>query len=257
MKITLGQYLPTDSPVHHLDPRIKFLLMCAGITVIFQIEGITSLLIFLLLCLGITRSAKIPFARLISGLSPFLWLFVFTAMLHVFMTPGDEVIWLPYATLQGVQNGIRVGLQLVCAIWISTLFTLTTSPMDMVWALKWFMKPLARLKVPVEDIALLVMLSIRFVPVVFEETDRIIKAQKARGIDLEKGFVKRLKALVAIVVPLLYSVFRRADDLAVALTLRGYAPGIKRTTMKIRHIRSVDVGVLAGALCIFATFIFF
>ncbi|MEA3222025.1 MAG: energy-coupling factor transporter transmembrane protein EcfT, partial [Thermodesulfobacteriota bacterium] len=184
MKITLGQYFPVASPVHSLDPRVKFFLMAFGIGVAFQIDSSPALGSFALICLMITFLARIPIARLISGLAPFIWLFFFTAILHVFMTPGDPIKWIPYATIQGLHGGIRVGLQLVFAIWISTLMTLTTSPLDMVWAMEWYLKPLVYLKVPVDEIALLVMLAVRFVPILFEEADRVIKAQKARGIDL-------------------------------------------------------------------------
>lgn len=256
MKITLGQYLPVTSPVHSLDPRVKFFLMALGIGVAFQIDGNPALGAFALICLVITFIARIPIARLVSGLAPFIWLFFFTAILHVFMTPGDPIPWIPHATMQGLQGGIRVGLQLVFAIWISTLMTLTTSPLDMVWAMEWYLKPLAYLKVPIDEIALLVMLAVRFVPILFEEADRIIKAQKARGIDLESGgLIKRVRSLVPVVVPLLYGVFRRADDLAIALTLRGYTPGLKRSRMKIKKAGVADIGALIVTSAIFVTFI--
>jgi len=169
----------------------------------------------------------------------------------VFMTPGQPVPWLPHATWQGLQNGVQTGLQLMFAIWISTLMTLTTSPLDMVWAMEWYMKPLKYLKVPVDEIALLIMLAIRFIPLLFEEADRIIKAQKARGVDIETGGVfKKMRSLVPVLVPLLHSVFRRADDLAVALTLRGYSPGIVRSRMKCLKAKKSDIVSLTGAITV-------
>jgi energy-coupling factor transport system permease protein len=233
MRVTLGQYLPINSFVHEADPRVKIFLMALGIGAAFQLDTFFGLGLFFAICVGLTFLSKVPLKRLITGLSPFLWLFLFTALLHVFMTPGDEISWLPYATWQGLTSGLTVGFQLVFAIWLSTLMTLTTSPLDLVWALEWYMTPLKYIKVPIDEIALLVMLAIRFIPLLFEETDRIIKAQKARGVDIESGgMIKKVRSLVPILVPLLYSVFRRADDLAIALTLRGYTPGIKRTRMK-------------------------
>ncbi len=233
MRVTLGQYLPLDSRVHAADPRVKLFLMGLGIGAAFQLDTYYGFGLFSVLCLVLTAGSRVPLKRLAAGLSPFLWLFLFTALLHVFMTPGDAISWLPHATWQGLAGGLRVGFQLVFAIWLSTLMTLTTSPLDMVWALEWYMSPLKYLKVPIDEIALLVMLAIRFIPVLFEETDRIIKAQKARGVDIESGgLIKKVQSLVPILVPLLHSVFRRADDLAVALTLRGYSPGILRTKMK-------------------------
>ncbi len=253
MRMTLGQYLPGDSMVHATDPRVKLFLMGFGIAAAFRVDTPLGLELFLLVCISLSLLSQVPFGRLLKGLAPFFWLFLFTALLHVFMTPGDAVGWLPHATRQGLHNGVRVGCQLVFSIWLSTLMTLTTSPLDMVWAMEWYMGPLKYLKVPVEDIALLIMLAIRFIPLLFEETDRILKAQKARGVDLESGgILKKLKSLVPVFVPLLHSVFRRADDLAVALTLRGYSPGLKRTRMKVMKAGLMDFISLAIIGFVFA-----
>ncbi len=242
MKITLGQYIPRASFVHKLDPRVKIFLMGLGIGVVFQIQTWRGLCLFILSCCIATLASSIALRRLGQGIRPFLWLVVFTALLHLFMTPGEPLTYLPYATRQGLQHGLIVGLQLACAICVSTLMTLTTSPLDMVWALEWFMRPLKYIKIPVEEIALLVMLAIRFIPLLFEETDRIVKAQKARGIDMESGgLIHRVKALLPVLIPLLQGMLRRADDLAVALTLRGYTPGKPRTTYKSVSIRAHDL----------------
>jgi energy-coupling factor transport system permease protein len=241
MRTTLGQYLPGDSFVHRTDPRVKLFLMGLGIGAAFRMDSPLKLAAFSLVCVLLGLASQVPFRRLLQGLTPFLWLFAFTALLHLFMTPGDEIAWIPHATWQGAQSGARVGFQLVFAIWLSTLTTLTTSPLDMVWAMEWYMRPLKYLKVPVDEIALLIMLAIRFIPILFEETDRILKAQKARGVDIESGWIlRKVRSLVPILVPLLHGVFRRADDLAVALTLRGYSPGIERSRMKQMKARARD-----------------
>ena len=251
MQMTLGQYIPGESPVHILDPRVKLFLMAFGIGAAFRMDTPASLGLFSAACLLATLAARLPLRRILRGLSPFLWLFGITAALHVFMTPGSPIPWVPHATWEGLANGVRTGLQLVFAIWLSTLMTLTTSPLDMVWAMEWYMKPLKYLKVPVDEIALLIMLAIRFIPLLFEETDRIIKAQKARGVDMETGGIfRKIRSLVPIIVPLLHSVFRRADDLAIALTLRGYSPGITRTRMKSPRARKSDIASLAGVTTI-------
>ena len=230
-----------------MDPRVKLFLMAFGIGAAFQMDDPRSLALFFGVCSLATFAARLSFRRLFRGLRPFLWLFVMTALLHVFMTPGSPIAWMPHATREGLYNGIQTGLQLVFAVWLSTLMTLTTSPLDMVWAMEWYMKPLKYLKVPVDEIALLVMLAIRFIPLLFEETDRIIKAQKARGVDIETGgLLKKMRSLVPVIVPMLYSVFRRADDLAVALTLRGYSPGIARSRMKRPRAGKSDIASLAG-----------
>lgn len=247
MRMTLGVYLPGSSPVHSLDPRVKLFLMAFGIGAAFRMDTPAALGLFSAACLLAALAARLSLMRIVRGLSPFLWLFGMTAVLHVFMTPGSPIAWIPHATWEGLTSGVRTGLQLVFAIWLSTLMTLTTSPLDMVWAMEWYLKPLKHLKVPVDEIALLVMLAIRFIPVLFEETDRILKAQKARGVDIETGGIfRKIRSLVPVLVPLLHSVFRRADDLAVALTLRGYSPGITRTRMKTPRARRSDIASLAA-----------
>ncbi len=256
MRATLGQYLPGESAVHKADPRIKLFLMGLGIGAAFQIDTAVGLALFFLLCIFLSMASRIPFKRLIKGLVPFFWLFAFTALLHVFMTPGDPVASIPYATWQGLESGGKVGFQLISAIWLSTLMTLTTSPLEMVWAMEWYMQPLKYLKVPIDEIALLIMLAIRFIPLLFEETDRILKAQKARGVDIETGgLLRKVRSLVPILVPLLHSVFRRADDLAIALTLRGYTPGIQRTRMKQVRAGFADFASLVVMTVLFATLI--
>lgn len=246
--MTLGQYLPVHSFVHETDPRVKLFLMGLGIGAAFRMDSFPQLAGFALVCALLSLLSRVPFRRLVQGLTPFLWLFAFTAVLHVFMTPGDELAWMPHATWQGLRGGATVGLQLVFAIWLSTLATLTTSPLDMVWAMEWYLRPLKLLRVPVDEIALLIMLAIRFIPILFEETDRILKAQKARGVDIESGWIlRKVRSLVPILVPLLHGVFRRADDLAVALTLRGYSPGIERSRMKEMKARAQDYLSLALA----------
>jgi len=256
MRMTLGQYIPRDSLVHRTDPRVKLFLMAAGIGVTFKLDTPAALAVLFLTCIAFTLGAKISLKSIFAGLAPFLWLFLFTAVLHVFMTPG-EATWIPYATRQGVMGGATVACQLMMAIWISTITTLTTSPLDTVWALEWYMKPLKYMNVPTDEIALVVMLAIRFIPLLFEETERIIKAQKARGVDLESsGIVHKVRSLVPVIVPLLHSVFRRADDLAVALTLRGYTPGAVRTRMKEFAMHRTDYVVLYGVCVWFVGLLF-
>jgi energy-coupling factor transport system permease protein len=197
VRVTLGQYLPGDSFVHRTDPRVKLFLMGLGIGTAFRMDSPVELAAFSLVAMFLGLISQVPFGKLLAGLRPFLWLFAFTALLHVFMTPGDPISWLPHATWQGLTGGTRVGLQLVFAIWLSTLTTLTTSPLDMVWAMEWYMKPLKYLKVPVDEIALLIMLAIRFIPILFEETDRIPEGTEGPGrghrvgLDIQEGALAR------------------------------------------------------------------
>ncbi|HOJ14478.1 MAG TPA: energy-coupling factor transporter transmembrane component T [Deltaproteobacteria bacterium] len=255
MKTTLGQYLPRDSLVHALDARVKLVVMGLSIGVSFRLDRAGTLVLFALGLVFCTFISKISFGDLYRGLKPFIWLFAATALLHVFMTGGDPLPLVPFATRQGLEGGIRVGAQLVLALWVSTLTTLTTSSLDMVWAMQWFMRPLKYLNVPTEEIALAVMLAIRFIPLLFEEADRITRAQKARGVDLESGNVfRRTRAMVSVVVPLMHGAFRRAEDLAVALTLRGYRPGIVRSRMREPRVSLKD-GVCTALVCLWYGFL--
>lgn len=248
MRATLGQYIPRNSAVHALDARTKLFIMAMGIAAAFKMDGAYPLAGFLAGLVVVTRMAKIKIREVERGLVPFAWLFLVTGALHALMTPGDPISsFLPRVTRQGLQNGALVATQLVGAIWISTLATLTTSPLDMVRALEWYMKPLKHLRVPVDEIALAVMLAIRFIPVLFEEAERITKAQKARGVDVESGnLLKKTRSMVSIVIPLMHGVFRKADDLSVALMLRGYRPGIIRSSRKIERFGAKD---LFAVLC--------
>jgi energy-coupling factor transport system permease protein len=230
--------------------------MGLGIGVVFHVRTYLGLCLFILSCCLATMASSISLKRLGRGIRPFVWLFVFTALLHLFMTPGDPLPGLPYATKQGFQHGLIVGMQLTCAIWISTLMTLTTSPLDMVWAMEWYLRPLKYVKIPIGEIALLVMLAIRFIPLLFEESDRIQKAQKSRGIDIESGgLILRVKALLPVLIPLLQGMLRRADDLAVALTLRGYTPGMPRSQYKSIEIAPHDLITLVVCIAVWLTFL--
>lgn len=258
MRATLGQYIARKSPIHDLDARVKLFLMALGIGVSFRLDSLVAVAGFVLSLIAFTMLSRIPLKDVERGLRPFVWLFAVTAVLHVFMTPGDAIGWFPLATKQGLAGGARVAVQLVCAIWISTLATLTTPALDIVWALQWYMRPLGYLGVPTGEISLAVMLAIRFIPLLFDEASRIIKAQKARGVDMESASLAgKIRAMVPVVVPLMNGVLRKADDLAIALTLRGYEPGRARSRRKVTRIGPGDVCALVGTgiwFCLLAAF---
>ena len=232
--ITLGQYLPGESLLHRLDPRTKFLsliLLMAAAFVIQSFTALVSLFGFFLLALFLSG---LPWGYVFRGVRSFVWLFLFTAVVHLFFTPGPSLPFFPIGFLNltwtGLEKGTFVAAQLFLALLISSLLTLTTPPLRLAHGLEKMISPLKRFRIPVEDFSMMTMVAIKFIPILLEETNRIIKAQSARGVDFESGsFFRRVKNLVPILTPLFHSVFKRADDLALAMLARGFVSGKPRT----------------------------
>ena len=248
--ITLGQYLPGSSFLHRLDARTQFLALILLMTLIFTAESFWSIaLVGILFFLSLILSG-LSWTYVFRGARPFLWLFLFSAVLHFFFTPGPSLPLFPVGfvdiTWTGLAKGAMVATQLFLAILFSSLMTLTTSPLKLAHGLEKLLAPLKRFHVPVEDFSMMTMLAIRFIPILLGETDRIIKAQSARGVDFESGsFFQRTKNLLPILTPLFHGVFKRADDLAVALLARGYVSGARRTHLHETKMAARDYGVLA------------
>jgi energy-coupling factor transport system permease protein len=248
--ITLGQYLPGDSFLHRLDPRSKFISLLLLMIITFLIKAFLALaLLGAIFFLALILSG-LPWAYVFRGARSFLWLFLFTAVVHLFFTPGPSLPFFPLGfvdvTWPGLGKGVFVASQLFLAIMISSLMTLTTSPLRLAHGLEKLLTPLKRFHVPVEDFSMMTMLAIKFIPILLGETNRIMKAQSARGVDLESGnFIRRAKNIVPILTPLFHSVFQRADDLAIALMARGYVSGAKRTHLYELKMNGRDYFVLA------------
>lgn len=251
--ITLGQYLPGNSFLHRLDPRTKFLSLILLMTITFMIRGFQSMALLggvFFFCLFLSG---LSWGYVFRGARAFLWLFLFTACLHFFFTPGPSLPFFPLGfidlTWTGVAKGSLVAAQLFLAILFSSLMTLTTSPLQLAQGLEKLLVPLKRFRVPVEDFSMMMMMAIKFIPILLGEANRIIKAQSARGVDFESGnFFQRARNLLPILTPLFHSVFKRADDLAIALLARGYGSGIKRTHLHETKMEGKDYGVLAGVV---------
>jgi energy-coupling factor transport system permease protein len=249
--ITLGQFMPGGSFLHLLDPRTKFLSLILLMLAAFLIHSYWALaLLWSCFFLALTLSG-LPWAYVFRGVRAFLWLFLFTAVVHFFFTPGPSLPFFPLGfidiTWPGVAKGLFVAAQLFLAILFSSLMTLTTSPLQLAYGLEKLLGPLKRFRVPVGDFSLMTMLAIKFIPVLLGETQRIIKAQSARGVDFESGnFFRRARNLLPILTPLFHSVFKRADDLAIALLARGYVSGAKRTYLHEPKMKGKDYWVLAA-----------
>lgn len=233
--IMLGQYFPGNSFVHQLDPRSKILLTLVFITSIFLATNYYGyLLLGLFICL-IVFVAGIPAKIVIRSIKPLWIILLLTAGIHLFMTPGTTLVAAgPIAiTWEGLKQGIQMSARLVYLILISSLLTFTTSPIALTDAIERLLSPLKRIKLPVHELAMMMTIALRFVPTLLEETDRIMKAQMARGADFSSGnIIKRGQNMVPLLVPLFISAFRRADDLATAMEARCYRGGENRTRMK-------------------------
>ncbi len=234
--ITIGQYYPADSVIHRLDPRVKLMGTFLYIISLFSFRGIAGFLLATLFLIAVIRLSKVPFSYMVKGLKAIVILMVITAVFNLFLTPGDEVlvhVWVFTITLQGVKNAVLMLLRLIYLIVGASIMTLATTPNQLTDGLEKALMPLSKIKAPVHAIAMMMSIALRFIPILIEETDIIMKAQMARGADFENGnLVRRAKSMVPLLVPLFVSAFRRADDLAMAMEARCYVGGSGRTKMK-------------------------
>ncbi|MCR5272789.1 MAG: energy-coupling factor transporter transmembrane protein EcfT [Lachnospiraceae bacterium] len=234
--ITLGQYYPADSVIHKLDPRVKLVGTLVYIVSLFLFKGpVGFLVITAFLALSIKLS-KVPFLYMVKGLKAIMILMIITALFNLFLTPGET----PIFTLgplkmypEGVKTAIFMLIRLSYLIVGTSVMTLTTTPNQLTDGLEKGLMPLSVIGVPVHAIAMMMSIALRFIPILIEETDLIMKAQMARGADFETGgIIKKAKNMVPLLVPLFVSAFRRADDLAMAMEARCYTGGKGRTKMK-------------------------
>lgn len=258
--ITIGQYIPGESFTHKLDPRTKILITLLFVVNLFLVNKLYGYIFIIgFLALSIIIS-KVPFRFIYKGLKPVFILIVITAVFNLFMIKGDasELIFKwkfisIYTT--GVMMSIKMVLRLILLIMGTSLLTLTTSPIELTDGIESLLNPLKKIKFPAHELAMMMTIALRFIPTLIDETDKIMKAQKARGADFESGnLVKKAKSLVPLLVPLFISSFRRADELAMAMEARCYRGGTGRTRMKkLKYGRRDVVGYLAIAILIAIT----
>ena len=233
-EITIGQYYEADSILHRLDPRVKIIGTLVYIVSLFLFRTWGYLLGAAALVILISLS-KVPFKFMVKGLRPIMMILLFTMVLNILLTPG-EVVWQYHflrVTRQGLVLAGKMAIRLVFLVLGASLMTLTTTPNKLTDALERLLGPLKVFHVPVHEIAMMMSIAMRFIPILMEETDRIMKAQMARGADFESGgLIQKVKAMVPLLVPLFVSAFRRANDLALAMEARCYHGGEGRTQMK-------------------------
>ena len=242
--VAFGQYFPTKSVIHRLDPRGKILMFIAYIVIIFCTFNYVSLGITTALTVLFLVLSKISPKFYFKSLKVILIIVIFTSLLNLFYGSGEPLWqwWILKITVNGINRAVFVTVRIICLILASSCLTFTTSPTELTDAIERLMKPLKVVRFPVHEVAMMMSLALRFVPTLLEETDKIMQAQKARGADMESGnLIKRVKALIPILIPLFVSAFRRAYDVATAMECRCYRGGTGRTRMKQIHMSARDI----------------
>jgi len=242
--ITIGQYIPGESFIHKLDPRFKILISILFIVDLFLVNNLEGYLYILIFILATILISNLSFKYIYNGLKPILVLLLITAILNIFMTTGGKLIW-SWGFINIYEEGLIIAafmiIRLVFLIMGTSILTLTTSPIELTDGIENLLNPFKRIGVPAHELAMMMTIALRFIPTLMDETDKIMKAQMARGADFESGnLISRAKSLVPILVPLFISSFRRADELAMAMESRCYKGGEGRTRMKQLKITKKD-----------------
>lgn len=248
--ITLGKYLPLNSPIHKLDPRTKICAMVAILVSIFIPTGFYGYLVIGTIAIGAVLIAKLQFSFIIKAFKPSLFMMVFLMIINIFVIrTGDPILTLGSFVIykDALVQTLYIVLRLLFMIMITTLLTATTKPLDLTLGIEDLLAPLNKIGVPTHDIAMMISLALRFIPTLLEEAQRILKAQASRGVDLENGsFKEKIQAVLSLVVPLFVSCFQKADDLADAMEARGYIVGAERVRYKQLKFTALDICVLVG-----------
>ena len=252
--ITIGQYVPGNSFVHKLDPRVKILISLIYIVDLFIVNSFKGYIFIVLFTIISILISKIQFSYIYKGLKPIFILVVITAVLNIFMTTGTNPPLFKWKFLVVYKEGLVMAgfmaVRLVFLIIGTSLLTLTTSPIELTDAIEKLLSPMKKIGVPAHELAMMMTIALRFIPTLMDETDKIMKAQIARGADLESGnLIQKAKNLVPILVPLFISSFRRADELAMAMEARCYTGGEGRTRMKQLKLTNKD---FVASVCTFA-----
>ncbi len=233
--ITIGQYISGHSFLHKMDPRGKIIAVMLYMIALFVINNMVGYWSMVAVSVLIVLISQVPLKFFLKGLKPMVFIVILTVVLQMFMTPG-EILWqwgFLRLTREGIKQAIFMGTRLVLLVGITSVLTLTTTPISLTDGIEQLLKPLSKIGVPAHELAMMMTIALRFIPTLIEETDKIMKAQAARGADFESGnLLQRAKALIPLLVPLFLSAFKRADELAMAMEARCYRGGENRTRMK-------------------------
>lgn len=255
--ITLGQYFPGNSVIHKLDPRVKIIIALALIVIIFILKSVIGYGVLTALLITVILVSRVSFRVILKGIRPLWFIILFTVVLNAFFYNGKTIIFqweFLKLTWEGIQQAILIAVRLIYLIAFTSLLTLTTSPMEITDALEQLLKPLKVIKFPAHELAMMMSIAMRFIPTLLEETDKIMKAQTARGAEFDSGnILAKAKNMVPLLVPLFVSAFKRADELALAMESRCYRGGNNRTRMKVLHMAKRDY-VAFGIMAAFIAF---
>ncbi len=241
--ITIGQFYPVKSFVHSLDARIKLISIFIFMVSIFLIKDFYVYGLVLTFLYSVVKLSNIPIKMILKGLKPLRLIIIFTFIINIFFIPGEIILSIGFLSItkEGLNQAIFMAMRLLLLISGTSILTLTTSPMDLTDGIERLLNPLKKLGFPAHELAMMMTISLRFIPTLIDETDKIMKAQMSRGADFEsKSIINRAKSLIPLLVPLFISAFRRADELSIAMEARCYRGGINRTKMKVCVINKND-----------------
>ncbi|MFD2043146.1 energy-coupling factor transporter transmembrane component T family protein [Ornithinibacillus salinisoli] len=252
--LIIGQYVPGNSVVHRLDPRTKITIIFLFVIFVFFANSVPSYGLLAAFAISTTLITRIPIRYILKGLTPVWFLIAFTFILHIFVTKEGSVL-LEIFTFEiytgGIIQGLAISLRFFLLILVTSLLTLTTTPIEITDAIEDMLHPLKKVKFPVHELALMMSISLRFIPTLMQETEKISRAQASRGVDFRTGPLKeRIKAIVPLLVPLFVSAFKRAEELAMAMEARGYQGGEGRTKLRELKIESRDIFVYIIFACV-------
>ncbi len=256
--ITVGQYFPGNTLIHKLDPRIKIIISFLFIITLFFIKTFPPYLLVLAFIFIVVKISEIPPKVILKGIKPLMFIILLTFFINVFFTRGEVLFKLGPLKFSkdGLYQGSFMALRLIFLVVGTSLLTLTTPPIALTDGIEKLLNPLKKIGVPAHELAMMMTIALRFIPTLLEETDKIMKAQMARGADFESGnIIKRAKSLVPLLVPLFINAFRRADELAIAMEARCYRGGDNRTRMNEIHMERMDIIVLIISLLYFGLII--
>lgn len=258
--VTLGQYYESNSPVHKLDPRTKLFFVVVFLVTTFLAKSVYAFALLVSLVIFFVILSRVPLRVILKGLKPLIIIIAFTAILNIFWTKGENLLWeygIIEIYLEGLINaGILIVRIVTLLIGTTLFFSYTTTPIELTDGIESSLSPLKKIKVPVHEFAMMMTIALRFIPTLIDETGKIMNAQKARGADFSSGgLIKRAKALIPIIIPLFVSSFRRAEELATAMECRCYRGGQGRTRMRVLKMKAWDyvfmlitVAMLAGVI---------
>ena len=256
--VTLGQYFPGTTAIHRLDPRTKLVLVIVYIVALFLAKNVVSYALVFVFLAAVVMISRIQLKVLLRSMKPLLFIIILTGLLNLFYGSGEPIakFWIFKITKSGIQNAVFMVLRITMLLAGTFMLTYTTSPIALTDGLESLLSPLKKLHAPVHELSMMMCITLRFIPTLLEETDKIMSAQKARGADFESGnLLARAKAMIPILVPLFISAFRRADELATAMECRCYHGGEGRTRLKQLRYMRLDAAAYALGTALLAAVI--